>query len=193
MFTGIVEEKGVVAGLAHKKNLLILSVRTHKTAQRTKIGDSLAVDGVCLTVCHRRGRVLDFDVMKETIDKTTLKYLKTGSRVNLERALRYNGRVGGHFVLGHVEGVGIIEKKITIPNYVQYNIKIEKKLAFYLVSKGCVCLDGISLTVGWVRGNIFSVYIIPHTLKVTTLGDKKPSDKVNIETDILTKYILKQK
>lgn len=192
MFTGIVEEKGIIRAIEHKKNLIVLSITAKKVLKGIRVGDSIAVDGVCLTVTQRRGHLAAFDLMKETIDKTTLKFLRPGSEVNLEGSLRANGRIGGHFVFGHVDCVGIVHKKITKKNYVRYDIAVDKKLSRYFVSKGSVSVDGISLTVGEVRGNIFSVYIIPHTLKVTTLGAKEESAKVNIETDILAKYILKR-
>lgn len=193
MFTGIVEEKGALQSLEHKRNLIVLQITANKIAAGTKIGDSVCVDGVCLTVTSRRGKTFSFDVMKETIDKTTLQYLKPRDRVNLERSLKVDGRIGGHFVFGHVDGVGKIEKKVTLENYVRYDISLDKSLTPYIVPKGSIAIDGISLTVGEVRGKVFSVYIIPHTLKVTTLGAKKKSDKVNIETDVLAKYILKAK
>ncbi len=193
MFTGIVEEKGVVQSLEHKKNLMQLKVAADKIVAGTKIGDSVCVDGVCLTVTNMRGGTFSFDAMKETIDKTALKYLKPKSRVNLERSLKVSGRIGGHFVFGHVDGVGKIEKKVTLENYVRYDISLDKSLTPYIVAKGSIAIDGISLTVGEVKGKTFSVYIIPHTLKITTLGSKKKPDKVNIETDVLAKYILKAK
>lgn len=193
MFTGIIEEKGAVQSLEHKKNLIVLKIAAGKIASGTKTGDSVSVEGVCLTVTKKQGRVLSFDVMKETIDKTTLKYLNPRSQVNLERSLKVNSRIGGHFVFGHVDCVGKIKNKVTLENYVRYDILLDRALTPYVVSKGSVAIDGISLTVGEVKNNIFSVCIIPHTLKVTTLGNKKKSDKVNIETDVLAKYILKAK
>ena len=193
MFTGIVEEKGIVQSVEKKNNLFSLSIFANKILKNSKIGDSIAVDGVCLTIVSRRGQTLAFDMMKETIDKTTLKYLKKGSQVNLERSLKFGSRLGGHFVLGHVDGVGFIKKKVALPNYVEFQISMDKKLMRYVVPKGSICVDGISLTVGFVKKNYFSVYIIPHTLKITTLGRKKLLDKVNIETDIVAKYITDKK
>ena len=190
MFSGIVEGIGVVKGLEYKKNLFVLKISAKKILKGTKISDSVSVDGVCLTVTKIKEGIFYFDVMKETIDKTTLKYLRPNHGVNLERALKVNSRLGGHFVSGHVDGVGIIKKIITLPNYVEYQIAFNKELKRYLAPKGSVCIDGISLTMGTVKRNVFSVYIIPHTLKITTLGSKRASDKVNIETDILAKYIL---
>lgn len=193
MFTGIVEEKGVVWGLQKRKNLFMLTVSAQKVFKGLKIGESVAIDGVCLTAVSKKGSRVSFDVMKETLRRTTLKNLQKGSRVNLERSLRFGGRLGGHFVLGHVDGVGSIAKKIILPNYVEFQIVLDKKLMRYLVPKGSVCIDGISLTIGQVNKNRFSVYIIPHTLEVTTLGLKKVFDFVNIETDIIAKYITDKK
>ena len=190
MFSGIVEEKGIVQKIERKENLIVLSVKAKKVLRGIKIGDSISTDGVCLTVTKFKKDVFTFDIMKETMDKTTLKYLEVGSKVNLEGALRVNDRLGGHFVSGHIDGVGIIKKRISMENYEEFQVTIPKKLARYLAAKGSVCIDGISLTLGEVKGNMFSVYIIPHTLKVTTLGFKKDKDKVNIETDLLAKYIL---
>lgn len=190
MFSGIVEEKGSVAKIQRKENLIVLSVQAKNVLKGIKIGDSISVDGACLTVTKMKGRIVDFDIMKETIDKTTLKFLRVGSHVNLEGALRVNDRLGGHFVSGHVDGVGIIQKRTSMANYESFQIAIPKSLAKYLAPKGSVCVDGISLTLGEVRQNVFKIYIIPHTLKVTTLGSKRAGDHVNIETDLLAKYIL---
>jgi len=193
MFSGIVEGLGTVRRIEKKKNLFVLTVAAKKISKSTRIGESISVEGVCLTVSRREGHSLIFDIIKETIEKTTLKYLKQNQKVNLERSLRADGRIGGHFVLGHVDGIGIIQKKVTKENSVEFQISLKGPMAPYLVSKGSVSVDGISLTIGEVRAKYFSVYIIPHTLKITTLGTKGPGDKVNIETDILAKYILKQK
>lgn len=190
MFSGIVEEKGIVAGIRKKENLIILSIKANKVLKGVKIGDSISVDGACLTVTKIKNHVVDFDIMKETIDKTTLKFLNVGSEVNLEGALRVNDRLGGHFVSGHIDGVGIIRKRISKPNYEEFQIEIPKPLSRYLAPKGSVSVDGISLTLGEVKKNVFWIYIIPHTLDVTTLGKKRDGDHVNIETDLLAKYIL---
>jgi riboflavin synthase len=190
MFSGIVEEKGIVTKIQKKENLLILSIKASKVLRGVKIGDSISVDGACLTITGIKNKVVDFDIMKETIDKTTLKFLKVGSEVNLEGALRVNDRLGGHFVSGHIDGVGVIQKRISKPNYEEFQIAIPKKLSCYLAPKASVSVDGISLTLGEIKKNVFSIYIIPHTLDVTTLGRKKDGDQVNIETDLLAKYIL---
>lgn len=189
MFTGIVEEFGIIRQIEKKQNLILLTVTAKKIFKKTAIGESIAVDGVCLTVAQKTSLTATFDCMKETLKKTTLGYLKIGSTVNLERALKANSRISGHFVQGHVDGIGIITKKNTRPHYAEFQIAIDTKLMPNIVSKGSICLDGISLTVGEVREGKFSIYIIPHTLKITTLGMKGLGDKVNIETDILAKYI----
>jgi riboflavin synthase len=193
MFTGIIEEQGTIKALQRQENLLIIKVETQKIHRGTRIGDSIAVDGVCLTVMDIRKRILSFEVMKETILKTTLRDYQLHRRVNLERALRAGDRLGGHFVTGHIDGVGTIEEKRTKPHYVELEIRASRNLLRYIVPKGSVCVDGISLTVGRVKPELFTVYLIPHTLKVTSLGQKRPRDKVNIETDILAKYLLSQK
>jgi riboflavin synthase len=193
MFCGIVETISVVKSLTKKQNLFILAVAKPKMFNDVRIGDSIAVDGVCLTVTSFKEGVYTFDLMKETLNATSLKYLTPGKAVNLERAMKAEARVGGHFVTGHVDVVGSITDIRTLPNYVEYRISIPKSLMRYIVPKGSVAIDGISLTVGEVRKGWFAVYFIPHTLEVTTIGKKKAGDEVNIETDLLAKYILKAK
>ena len=190
MFNGIVEEIGIVAALEHQKNLSVLKVRARKVLKGTRLGDSIAVDGVCLTVTDKKKDILAFDMMRETVDKTSLGRLRHGDKVNLERALKAGGRISGHFVTGHVDDVGRIEGKIAETNYTELSIRLPKGLDKYIVPKGSVCLDGVSLTVGKVQRNSFTVYLIPFTKQITTLGAKKKGDWVNIETDILAKYVL---
>jgi riboflavin synthase len=190
MFSGIVEEKATVKGVAKKANLFTMTIRAQKVIRGTKVGDSISVDGVCLTVTKKDDRCLTFDLMKETLDATTLKHAKPGTSINLERALKVSDRLGGHFVSGHVDGVGRLMKIVQIPNYVEWQIRIPKGLAKYLAPKGSVSIDGVSLTIGWVKTNLFSIYLIPHTLDVTTFGEKKEGSELNIETDLLAKYIL---
>ena len=153
----------------------------------------MAVDGACLTVRDIKDRVLVFDVMRETLLKTTLGTLKKGGRVNLERPLKANSRIDGHFVTGHVDGVATISNKITGKNYTEIWIALTQDTARYIVRKGSVCLDGVSLTVGKVTKKFFVAHLIPFTKNVTTLGEKAKGDKVNIETDILAKYMLSGK
>jgi len=190
MFTGIVEETGVVQEIVHKKNLSVLRVRARKVLAGTSNGTSISVNGVCVTVTNRKKNVLEFDIMLETLLKTNLGVLRPRSRVNLERALKANGRVNGHFVSGHVDDMGTIKAVITGENYTELQISAKRNIMRYIAPKGSVCLDGVSLTIGEVRKNYFSVYLIPFTLKVTTLGIMTKGDRINIETDILAKYIL---
>ena len=191
MFSGIVEESGRVEKIERKKNLLVLSVRAKKILKDSRIGDSIAVDGVCLTIARLKKGTMIFELMKETISHTTLKHCRVGSLLNLERSLKWGGRIGGHFVLGHIDGTGTIRRRIKEKNYVELQIEAPRQILRYLISKGSVAVDGISLTVGKIQRGIFSVYLIPHTLKVTTLKDKKEPDEVNIEADFLAKYLLK--
>ena len=190
MFSGIVEEKGVIQNVSRKENFATITIRTNAVHKGTKIGDSICVDGVCLTVTSKKGPVMKFDLMKETLDATTMKHYKPKRTVNLERSLKVNGRLGGHFVSGHVDCVGRLKKIVTLPNYVEFQIEMDKPLMRYIVPKGSVTLDGVSLTVGEVKKKQFSVYLIPHTLDVTTFGIKTDGEEMNIETDILAKYVL---
>ena len=191
MFTGIVEEQGFVEDIKKRKNLCVLKLRVRRIASGLKKGDSVCVSGVCLTVTNIRQRVLTFDIMLETIRRSNLKELQRGSRVNLERALKAGGRFDGHFVTGHVDAVGTVTARSQRPNYVQFWIRADKRLYRFIVPKGSVCVDGVSLTVGEVKRGGFSVYLIPHTLKPTTFGTKRIGDKVNIEVDIIARYLLR--
>ncbi len=191
MFTGLIEEQGRVELLERKRNFFVLKISAPKILKGTKIGDSISIDGVCLTVVQiKKPWSLNFEMMKETLEKTTLQNLKRRSLVNLERALKAGNRLGGHFVSGHVDGVGTIQKIIKEKNYVEFRISSNKNLKRFLVPKGSVAIDGVSLTIGNVNSKSFSIYLIPYTLKLTTLGIKKEGDRVNIETDLLAKYIL---
>ncbi|OGX37333.1 MAG: riboflavin synthase subunit alpha [Omnitrophica WOR_2 bacterium RIFCSPHIGHO2_02_FULL_52_10] len=190
MFNGIVEEIGIVKWVNAMKNLAVLEIQAPTVWKGAKRGGSMAVNGACLTVRDIRNKILVFDVMRETLLKTTLGSLKKGGRVNLERPLKANSRIDGHFVTGHVDGVGTINTKITGKNYTEIRVALKPDIAKYIVRKGSVCLDGVSLTVGKVTKKFFAVHLIPFTKKVTTLGQKGKGDKVNIETDILAKYML---
>ena len=190
MFSGIVEEKGIIQDIQRKENLIVLTLKAKKVGKGTKVGDSICVDGVCLTVTKIKGTSLTFDLMKETLDATTFKYAQPGDGVNLERSLKMNDRVGGHFVSGHVDGEGLLEAIVRLPNYVEFQISTRRDLLRYIVPKGSVTIDGVSLTVGSVTRKKFSIYLIPHTLEVTTFGASKEGDLVNIETDILAKYVV---
>ena len=190
MFSGIIEEIGIVEKIAEKKNLSVLAVRAQRVLKGVKPGSSISVNGVCLTVTAIKRGILSFDVMQESLIKTTLGALKPKSQVNLERALKANSRIDGHFVTGHVDAVGVIKANVTKANYAELRIHHMKDFKKHIVPKGSICLDGVSLTVGEVKQDYFSVYLIPFTRKCTVLGMKKEGDAVNIETDILAKYIL---
>lgn len=193
MFTGIIEAVTSVLSLEKQENLYTLAISKPASFTDVRIGDSIANDGVCLTVTAVKPKILTFDLMKETLDATTLGDVVPGSLLNVERAMKADARLGGHFVTGHVDVVGRLMAIRVLPNYVEYRIALARPYMRYLVPKGSVAIDGISLTVGEVTKSWFAVYFIPHTLKVTTVGEKKVGDKVNIETDLLAKYILKAK
>ncbi len=193
MFTGIVEELGRVQKLEKKKNLFHLQIKAKKTIAGMRIGDSVSVDGVCLSIVRKTKTTLSFDVMRETLITTTVGTFKVGDQVNLERALKASDRLNGHIVTGHVDHMSVIKDVKEADNYWEYKIRIHKKFKKYIVTKGSICVDGISLTVGAVKKDYFSVYLIPITRKLTTLGFKKKGDKVNIETDILARYLLEQR
>ena len=187
MFTGIVEELGTVVAFSRRGRLGRLTVRGAAAAQGSRIGDSIAVNGACLTVVAMKGDELSFDVMQETLSLTDLGRLFPGSRVNLERSLRLGDRVSGHFVSGHVDCLGVIRKKSAVRGNLCFEIAVPPRLSGYIVPKGSVAVDGISLTVAEKKSGSFSVYVIPHTLANTTLSVKGPSGQVNIEFDMLVK------
>ena len=189
MFTGLVEEQGKVVSLKVNKDLAVLSVKAKKISAGTKLGDSIAVNGVCLTVTAKTIGQLTFDMVRETLNVTTLKNLKRGISVNLERALRAGDRIGGHFVTGHIDAVGRVAKVIKQKDYVEFRIEIPSEFSRFIVPKGSIAVDGVSLTVGQVRKRGFSIYLIPFTLKVTTFGRLKSGDHVNLEMDLLAKYV----
>ncbi|SHE74258.1 riboflavin synthase alpha chain [Caldanaerobius fijiensis DSM 17918] len=188
MFTGIIEEIGIVKEISAGKNTKI-SIICSKVLDSTNIGDSIAVNGVCLTVTEKMNDGFTADIMPETYNTTTLSIIKKGDRVNLERALSLAGRLGGHIVTGHVDGIGTIVNKVNKANAVIFKITLENQLLKYIAHKGSVAVDGISLTVVEAGTSYFTVSTIPHTLKETTLSFKKIGDKVNVETDILAKYL----
>ncbi len=194
MFTGIIEGIGKVIKInknTTNRSALQLMVDLGKHSKGLKIGQSVALNGVCLSVTKISKNKCSFELIDETIKKTDLGNLKVGGIVNIERSLKVGDRMEGHFVLGHVDGVGIIKKIEKKPKEVKLWFEIPKKLSKYVVKKGSIALDGISLTVVDVKKNNASVCLIPHTMNVTNFNSKKISDKINIETDILGKYILK--
>lgn len=190
MFTGLIEDVGKVAGLVRSGESGQLAVATALPTAEIRLGDSVAVNGVCLTATRREASLLTFDVSPETLDRSTLGDLKSGDRVNLERALRLSDRLGGHIVTGHVDCIARVEGRREQANALVFTFRLlDPAMARYLVSKGSAAIDGISLTVNEVTPPTFSVTIIPHTAAMTTLVFRKPGDRVNIETDIIGKYV----
>jgi len=214
MFTGLIEEIGEVKFKSQKNNSLILGIKGEKITEDSKVGDSICVDGVCLTISNIKNGVLFFDVMAETLRVSTLNNLRIGNQVNLERALKVDARFGGHFVSGHTDGIGKIiqitskgnskEMKIATPAYdlqgqAYYSdsqrlrrIATPSDFTQFIVPKGSIAVDGVSLTVVKVEMDYFTVALIPHTLENSTLGMRRQGDKVNIELDILAKYVAKK-
>ena len=189
MFTGIIEELGVVSKIKLAADSAELSIKAKKVLEETRLGDSIAVNGVCLTVIQLGIREFTVDVMAETLTKTALAQLEPGSKVNLERALQLFSRLGGHLVSGHVDDIGTI-KRITAAGIAAiYEISISPDLSSFIIPKGSIAIDGISLTVVQAEKDFFSVSLIPHTSAHTTLGLRKVGEQVNLETDIIGKYI----
>ena len=189
MFTGIVEEKGRIRSISISGNSGSISIEAGVVLEKTKIGDSIAVNGVCLTVTGLNAGGFTADIMAETYRRSSLGKCKAGDTVNLERAMAADGRFGGHIVSGHIDGTGVIESMIKEENAILITISASKKIIRLIVEKGSICIDGISLTVVRVDDNNFTVSIIPHTLKSTVLGDKKKGDIVNLENDVIAKYV----
>ncbi|MCM1227524.1 MAG: riboflavin synthase [Clostridium sp.] len=188
MFTGIIEETGIVSAVKKGAKQSGLIICADKIFSDLKIGDSVAVNGVCLTAAEISGKTFTSDVMNETFSRSNLSLLRQGNRVNLERAMPANGRFGGHIVSGHVDGTGTVTDITKDGNAVWYTVSAESSVMRYIVEKGSVTIDGISLTVARTTDKTFSVSIIPHTAKETILSDKKCGDKVNLENDIIAKY-----
>lgn len=189
MFTGIITEIGMVKRLDKAGGVYRLGLSCLDTARGAKPGDSVAVNGVCLTVVDVSGGLLSFDIMSETFRRSALGSLTAGRRVNLESALRVGDHLGGHIVQGHVDYAGKISKIKNRPDEVSMEVKIGKNDSHLVVEKGSVTIDGVGLTVGEAKDGSFKVYLIPHTCKVTTLGERKAGDTVNVEFDIVGKYI----
>jgi len=189
MFTGLIEDLGTVASFRRSHAAAVLGISTALPVHEIALGDSVAVNGICLTVTTVNKPVLTFDVSPETISRSTFASLQTGDRVNLERALRLGDRLGGHLVTGHVDCCGTLARSEHIAGYHLLTFSLPAGFSRYLVQKGSVAIDGISLTVNEVSREGFTVTIIPHTFDKTTLAGLRPGDRVNIETDILGKYI----
>ena len=192
MFTGIVEEIGVVKHLQKATNSMQLTITAKLILEDIHLGDSISVNGVCLTVISFQTNEFTVDVMPETVKATAIRKLASGTAVNLERAMPANGRFGGHIVSGHVDGVGIILKKRPMENAVYIDFQIPEEVSRYCIEKGSIAIDGTSLTIFKVTSTTMTVSLIPHTFKETILGMKKERDEVNLECDMLGKYVLHQ-
>ena len=191
MFTGIIEEIGHVKAVKKQTFSQVIVIEASKVLEGTKIGDSIAVNGICLTVTAIEKGQFSADVMHETVKRTSLKNIRAGSHVNLERAMSADGRFGGHIVSGHIDGTGVIAEVKREENAVWYTISAGENIMRYIIEKGSVAIDGISLTVAKVTQTTFSVSTIPHTRSATTLGERRPGDLVNLENDIVGKYVEK--
>jgi len=191
MFTGIVEEMGTIRSIRKGTHSAVLEIQAKVVLEDIHVGDSIAVNGVCLTATSFTPSTFTADVMHETLNRSSLAALHPGSRVNLERAMAANGRFGGHIVSGHVDGLGTVLSTQKDDNAIWYTIGASPEVLRYVVEKGSITIDGISLTVARVDGQSFAISAIPHTVAVTVLQDRKPGDKVNLETDIIGKYVEK--
>lgn len=189
MFTGLIEELGQLKSIKKKGNSMSLSISAQDIMNDLAVGDSIAVNGICLTVTDFASGVFTVDVMPETLTRTSLNSLSVGSKVNLERAMAATGRFGGHFVSGHIDGVASLVEKTFVDNSVVFKFKFAAELNKYLVQKGSIAIDGVSLTIAQLDEAEFTVSIIPHTLAETNLGEYAIGDRVNIEVDMLAKYI----
>ncbi|HCB06910.1 MAG TPA: riboflavin synthase [Nocardioides sp.] len=191
MFTGIVEELGTVAGIEDQGDALRLTIHAQHVLADAGLGDSISVNGCCLTVAERDGDTWTADVMQETLDKTSLAGVQPGDRVNLERAVTPTTRLGGHIVQGHVDAVGVVRRRTPSEHWEVVEIEMPAHLGRYLVDKGSITVDGVSLTVVEAGADSFTVSLIPETLARTTLGSRKVGDRVNLEVDVLAKHVEK--
>ncbi|WP_088103367.1 riboflavin synthase [Halalkalibacter urbisdiaboli] len=189
MFTGIIEEIGTIEDIRQSGEAIVMKIAAENVLEDVQLGDSIAVNGVCLTVTSFTSKHFSVDLMPETVRSTSLKGLGRGSNVNLERAMSAKGRFGGHFVSGHVDGIGQILSKDAQHNAVYYRIGVSPELRNYMIYKGSVAVDGTSLTIFAVDDSSFTISIIPHTLEETIIGSKNVGDIVNIECDMVGKYI----
>jgi riboflavin synthase len=189
MFTGIIEELGVVESLEEQTDAVRLTVRGPHVTVDARLGDSIAVNGCCLTVAQRDGETFTADVMRETLTKTALGILEPGSPVNLERAVTATTRLGGHIVQGHVDGTGSVVRREPSEHWELVEISLPAGLSRYLVDKGSITVDGVSLTVVTAGADSFTVSLIPETLARTTLGARQPGEPVNLEVDVIAKYV----
>lgn len=191
MFTGIVEETGIIKTIDRGAKSAKLTISGDVVTKDSQAGDSIAVNGICLTATSIKGNCFTADVMAETMRRTSLGVLTQGSKVNLERAMTLNGRFGGHIVSGHIDGTGTVSRLEREDNAVWVTINTTKAILKYIIEKGSITIDGVSLTVAYVDSNCFQVSIIPHTAAHTTLLTKKTGDIVNLENDVIGKYVEK--
>lgn len=191
MFTGLVDEVGIIQAIIKSTKSARITIKAKKVLEEVKLGDSISTNGVCLTVTDFSTNHFTVDVMAETMRRSNLKNLSSGDEVNLERALRVGDRLGGHMVSGHIDGIGVIAKYENEDNAVWITISTSPEILRYIVEKGSIAIDGVSLTVAYVDDSIFKVSIIPHTRDATTLLRKKTGDMVNLECDMVGKYIEK--
>jgi riboflavin synthase len=191
MFTGIIEEVGILEEFSTGNGFGVMKIKCNEVLKETKIGDSIATNGVCLTVKEKSPYSFKAEVMGETLAKSNLGNLKVGDKLNLERALRLSDRLGGHIVSGHIDGVGTIVSIKEESNGTWFTISAPKEVLRYIIYKGSIGIDGISLTVAYVDDEVFKVSVIPHTLDNTILPDKKVNSKVNLECDLIGKYVEK--
>lgn len=192
MFTGLVEEKGEVRQLKTTGSACDLSIEAQLVSDDVSIGDSIAINGCCLTVVKIEGTLLTFQAGSETLGRTNLGQLEPGNPVNLERSLQVGQRLGGHYVSGHVDALGTVDQRNEDGEWAEFWFRVPAELTWQMAPKGSVTVDGISLTIVNVESDRFSVALIPHTLDVTTLGGRQVGDQVNIETDVLAKYVQAQ-
>jgi len=191
MFTGLVEGKGMVVGIERKNQGANLQIKPLFSLNNLKIGESIAIDGACLTVTKLHKETFEVELSPETLLRTTFRYFQVGTEVNLEQALQLGDRLGGHLVTGHVDTMGVIKDKKEWGSHTVFTFGISSQWMRYIVEKGSVAIDGVSLTVNRCLSDGFEVNIIPHTARITTLGKKEIGDKVNIETDLIGKYVFK--
>jgi len=191
MFTGIIEDKGRVLKVEYRGQEKRLTIGLPPHLTEVQLGDSINVNGVCLTVARKGQQSIELDLSKETLQRSALGELKQGDEVNLERALRLSDRLGGHIVNGHIDGVGVIIEKKKERDFLQLTIRIPESVSKYVVQKGSIAIDGISLTVNEYHGGEIRLTLIPYTIEKTTLVDKKVGDRLNVEADILGKYVEK--
>lgn len=191
MFTGLIVELGEIVSLEKKAGNAIIAVKCNTILGDAAIGDSISINGVCLTATKISGNILSFDVSYETLKTTNLGELKKSDRVNIEPSLKPNSKMGGHFVTGHVDGIGRIRSKRVSGNVMRIETEAPAEILKFIVQKGSIAIDGISLTVVEIFDDSFSIVIIPHTASITTIGLKNPGETVNLEADILGKYVAK--